>query len=76
MRIVVLAIGRLKAGPERELFERYHERAAAAGRRLGLSFYFTEIPESLAGSADARKDQEGAAILAKTPREGVLVALD
>src|SRR5579859_3515307 len=76
MRIVVLAIGRLKAGPERELFERYHERAAAAGRRLGLSFDLTEIPESRAGSADARKDQEGAAILAKTPREGVLVALD
>src|SRR5262249_13109784 len=76
MRIAVVAVGRLKAGPERDLFERYHERAAAAGRRLGLTFDLAEIPESRAGSAEARKDQESVAILAKAPREGVLIALD
>ena len=76
MRVAILAIGRLKAGPERELFERFHERAGAAGRRVGLSFDLAEIPESRAGSADARKDQEATAILGKVPRDAVLLALD
>jgi 23S rRNA (pseudouridine1915-N3)-methyltransferase len=76
VRIAILAIGRLKAGPERDLFERYRERAAATGRRLGLSFDLAEVAESRAGSAEARKDQEATAILAKTPRDGVLIALD
>ena len=35
MRIVVAAVGRLKAGAERELAERYRERAAKTGRALG-----------------------------------------
>jgi 23S rRNA (pseudouridine1915-N3)-methyltransferase len=76
VRVTILAVGRLKAGPERDLFERYRERAAAAGRRLALSFDLAEIPESRAGSADARKDQEAAAILGKVPRNAVLLALD
>src|SRR5690349_7572543 len=76
MKITVVAVGRLKAGPERELFERYHGRASAVGRRLGLSFDLAEIPESRAASAEARKDQEGAAILAKASHDGLLIALD
>src|SRR5271167_3267453 len=76
MKISILAIGRLKAGPERDLFERYHERAAAAGRRLGFAFAANEFPESRAGSAEARKDQEAEVILAKLPRDAMLVALD
>ncbi len=31
MRILVLAVGRLKDGPERELVSRYLERAQAVG---------------------------------------------
>src|SRR5258708_37288658 len=76
MKVAILAVGRLKAGPERELFERYLERAEAAGRRLGLSFASHEFPESRAGSAEARKDQEAAAILARSPPDTVLIALD
>jgi len=76
MKIAILAVGRLKAGPERDLFERYIDRAAAAGRRLGLSFALNEFPESRAAGAEARKDQEAEVILAKSPRDAVLIALD
>jgi 23S rRNA (pseudouridine1915-N3)-methyltransferase len=77
MRIATLAVGRLKAGAERDLCERYRDRAGAAGRRLGLTFALHEIAESRAGSADLRKEQEAGAILARVPRDGArLVALD
>ncbi|MFJ5489379.1 23S rRNA (pseudouridine(1915)-N(3))-methyltransferase RlmH, partial [Hansschlegelia beijingensis] len=36
MRLVIAAVGRLKAGPERELVARYVERAGQLGRSLGL----------------------------------------
>src|ERR1700693_2447466 len=36
MRLIVAAIGRLKAGPERELAERYRDRIAKGGRAGGL----------------------------------------
>jgi len=55
MRIVIAAVGRLKAGPERDLAERYRKRAADAGRRLGLSaFDVVEIRESRADSRERR----------------------
>ena len=37
MRIVISAVGRLKVGPERELTERYVERADKAGRSIGIT---------------------------------------
>ena len=36
MRIIVIAVGRLKQGPERELAERYRERFESLGRKLGF----------------------------------------
>ena len=47
MRLIVIAVGRVKQGPERELAERYRERFDDIGRKLGfrgLEIY--EIPES------------------------------
>ena len=76
MRIIIAAIGRLKAGPERELFDRFVERATAAGRRLGLSLVIREFPESRAATAALRQDQEAAALLQAFPARAVLVALD
>lgn len=76
MRIDICAVGRMKQGPERELAARYLERAAAAGRTLGLSgFIVSEIAESRASSAAARKSEEGRA-LAEQAAGTVLVALD
>ncbi|MDP3174083.1 MAG: 23S rRNA (pseudouridine(1915)-N(3))-methyltransferase RlmH [Phenylobacterium sp.] len=37
MRVTILAVGRLAKGPEADLVQTYVQRAAAAGRSLGLS---------------------------------------
>ncbi len=76
MQMTIAAIGRMKAGPERELAERYVGRVDKAGRRLGLSISVREFAESRAGSAAERKDQEATALLAALPPGAVLVALD
>jgi 23S rRNA (pseudouridine1915-N3)-methyltransferase len=77
MRVGIVAIGRMKQGPERELCARYLDRALAAGRTLGLSsFAVGEIAESRAGSAAARKTEEAKAIAAMLPDSGITVALD
>ena len=36
MRLLVIAVGRLKSGPERDLVERYRERFADMSRKLGF----------------------------------------
>ena len=77
MRLVVIAIGRLKQGPERELAERYRERFDDIGRNLGFrGLSIHEIPESRAQDAAARMAEEAAAISAAIPAKSVLVALD
>src|SRR5207237_10345376 len=77
MRVVVIAIGRLKQGPERELAERYRERFDDIGRKLGFrGLVIHEIPESRAGDAARRIAEEAAAISATIPEKSVLVALD
>ena len=77
MRLVVAAVGRLKRGPERDLAERYGERAAKAGRAIGIrSVTISEIDESRARRAGDRIAEEGAALTAVIPPEAVVVALD
>jgi len=76
MRLAVIAVGRLKDGPERELCERYRERALALGRGMGLSGpEIVEIAESRGRRPEERKRDEAEAILAKT-QPGLLIALD
>jgi 23S rRNA (pseudouridine1915-N3)-methyltransferase len=76
MLVTVAAVGKLKAGPERELFERFIERAEASGRALGLTFTVRELVESRAASPELRKQQEAAALIATLPAGAVIVALD
>ncbi len=77
MRIVVIAIGRLKQGPERELAERYRERFDDIGRKLGFrSLEIHEIPESRARDAAGRMADEAAAISALIPVKSSIIALD
>jgi 23S rRNA (pseudouridine1915-N3)-methyltransferase len=77
MRLVVISIGRLKQGPERELAERYRERFDDIGRKLGFrGLEIQEIPESRARDAVTRITDEAAAISAAIPAKSVLVALD
>jgi 23S rRNA (pseudouridine1915-N3)-methyltransferase len=76
MRIRIAAIGRLKAGPEREIFERFLDRAGAAGRRLALTFEVREFQEGRAASPSARKDEEAVGLIAAIPADAVVAALD
>ena len=77
MRLVVISIGRLKQGPERELAERYRKRFDDIGRKLGFrGLEIHEIPESRARDAATRIGDEAAAISAAIPEKSVLVALD
>jgi 23S rRNA (pseudouridine1915-N3)-methyltransferase len=77
MRLVVISIGRLKQGPERELAERYRERFDDIGRKLGFrGLGIHEIPESRARDTATRMVEESTAISAAIPAKSVLVALD
>lgn len=77
MRLIVISIGRLKQGPERELAERYRDRFDDVGRKLGFrGLDVLEIPESRARDAATRINDEASAIAALIPDKSVLVALD
>src|SRR3954468_7133650 len=77
MRVVVIAVGRLKQGPERELAGRYREWFDEIGRRLGFrGLEVHEIPESRARDAATRMVEETTAISLQIPDKSVLVALD
>jgi 23S rRNA (pseudouridine1915-N3)-methyltransferase len=77
MRVVIAAVGRLKAGPERELAERYRLRAATTGRPLGISDIETvEVRESRARAADRRVVEEAIALASIIPENAVIAALD
>lgn len=66
MRLTLAAIGKLKDGPERELFERYWQRLEAAGRRLSIGpCALVELPESRAAAAELRMADEAQRLLAK-----------
>jgi 23S rRNA (pseudouridine1915-N3)-methyltransferase len=77
MHLVVISIGKLKQGPERELAERYRDRFDDIGRKLGFrGLAIHEISESRARDAATRINEEAAAIAALIPEKSVIVALD
>ncbi|MBV9066931.1 MAG: 23S rRNA (pseudouridine(1915)-N(3))-methyltransferase RlmH [Methylobacteriaceae bacterium] len=77
MRLQILCVGRLKAGPERQLVARYSERIAAAGRAIGLGpLDIREIAEGSARRPDDRKIDEALRIAALLPEGATLWALD
>ena len=64
----VIAVGRLRAGPELALFERYDAR-------LRPRLTVVEVTEAR-GTASEIKRREAAALLAAVPKEAFVVALD
>ena len=77
MRLLIAAVGKLKQGPERDLFAHYLGRAEAAGRKLHLSpLSVVEIAESKAATAGLRIRAEADALLAKIPSSHRLICLD
>lgn len=76
MRLLIAAVGRLKQGPERELFAHYLARGEALGRKLGLTpIAAIEIAESKAKTAPERKAAEATALLGKIPAGHKLIGL-
>lgn len=67
----------MKAGPERELADRFSDRFAKAGPGLGLDYSgIYELAESRGASAVARKREEADRILARLPEGAAVIALD
>jgi 23S rRNA (pseudouridine1915-N3)-methyltransferase len=77
MDVAIIAVGRLKAGPERELCERYLDRARKSGRALGLRGFSVEaITESRAARAKDRIAEEEKALLQRVDSVDRVVCLD
>jgi 23S rRNA (pseudouridine1915-N3)-methyltransferase len=77
MRLLIAAVGKLKQGPERDLFGHYLARADTAGGKLGLApVTLIEIPESRGPTPAARMAAEGMVMLGKVPTSHKLIGLD
>jgi 23S rRNA (pseudouridine1915-N3)-methyltransferase len=77
MRLLIAAVGKLKQGPERELFAHYLDRAEAIGRKISLApLSAIEVAEAKAATAQARMDAEAKTLLAKLPSSHRLICLD
>lgn len=77
MRLVIVAVGRLKQGPERELAARYHDRVATSGRAVGLRpIEVIELDEGRARAADDRLKSEAEKIAAAAPANAAIIVLD
>lgn len=77
MRVTIAAVGRLKPGCERDLFERYRDRATNAGRQVAIGpLESLETAESTRRSAGERRAEEGEALLSRLDPGSTLIALD
>jgi 23S rRNA (pseudouridine1915-N3)-methyltransferase len=69
MRVTLLAVGRLKAGPMRDLFEAFR-------RRLSFPLTVKEVEEKRPLPAAELKRREGELLIAALPAAAKVVALD
>lgn len=77
MRLLIAAVGRLKDGPERELYLKYAKRIDDTGRSVALGpLTLSEIAEGRQGSADQRRADEAARLVAATDSADFTVLLD
>ena len=77
MKLIVGAVGRLKDGPERTLYDRYAERLDGLARSTAIGPLVTiEVPEARATNTEARRADEATRLIGKMPANAVLVALD
>ena len=77
MKITVHAVGRMKAGPEKQLADRYFERFAKSGPPVGLEFSgVVEIAEGRAQTANERRRDEGQKLQGQLQPGTALILLD
>lgn len=77
MEFALAVIGRMKAGPERQLYDRYIARIEKAGRSVALGpVRLAEFAEARGDTDDLRRDAEAAQLLAATANSGKHICLD
>jgi 23S rRNA (pseudouridine1915-N3)-methyltransferase len=77
MKVIIAAVGKLKDGPERELFERYRKRFDALVRQSAMGpIKLMEVSESRAASAATRRDEEAIKLMAGLSERTIVVRLD
>ena len=69
MNIIIAAVGRLKSGPEKHLWDDY-------ARRLTWSFRLKEVEEKNLLPPKQMREKEGTLLLEKVPSGAVVIALD
>ena len=74
MRITLIAVGRAKASPAKDLFELYRKRLT--GNRLNWSLELKEVEEKRNLPANQLKQREGELLLAAAPKGAKIVTLD
>lgn len=77
MRLSIVAVGRLKDGPERELYLKYAKRIDEAGRGVALGpLTLSELPEARQASANQRRADEAARLVTASESADFAVLLD
>jgi 23S rRNA (pseudouridine1915-N3)-methyltransferase len=77
MKISVFVVGRMKAGPEKELADRYFERFSKSGPAIGLEFSgLVETSESRAHTPAERKREEADRLKLHLAAGAALILLD
>ncbi|WP_421981226.1 23S rRNA (pseudouridine(1915)-N(3))-methyltransferase RlmH [Roseibium sp.] len=77
MRFTLTCVGKMKAGAEKDLLDRYLNRARKTGRGLGISdVRVVELAESRAQRPEDRKAEEAQALLGTVAGSARIVALD
>lgn len=77
MKLSIAAIGKLKAGPERELYQHYAGRLTSAGKVMNIGpLALLEVAESRKRSVEERRAEEAEKLLSKVPAGATFIALD
>lgn len=77
MRVLIAAVGKLKNEEECAIVARYRKRFDHSGKSLGLGpLTITELPESRAANAEARKADEAGRLVRAAGDDSFKIALD
>ena len=77
MRVSILSVGKLKSGPERELFERYSERFVQLSRGLNFdALRILESAESQLRRHEERQAEEAKIFHSNLDEKTYMIALD
>jgi 23S rRNA (pseudouridine1915-N3)-methyltransferase len=77
MRLQVLAIGKLKAGPEKTIAQDYQTRLEGLGRKAGITrLTVADFAESQAQTPSQRQDEEGKLLASALALKAFTLVLD